>query len=211
MKIFTLIPSLGEKKAPVIRKKTVISTHALLFFFHLKTQNFFFQLIFLGFKKQKYTCFSFPAHLLVHIAAIVWRRTKWTCLLQKQERQRNWSVQWTRGGQTRDRLKQGERKGPITHADMPYICHTRTPPLTAAQRIICAFIRIAHIPRELCERKETDRLRWGLKCLAKRRWALRRFSLLEHMWLSLPQLRPVLWAVRDWKHLHVNMHDYDCM
>lgn len=52
MKIFTLIPSLEEKKAPVIRKKTVISTHALLLFFHLKTQNFFFQLIFLGFQKH---------------------------------------------------------------------------------------------------------------------------------------------------------------
>lgn len=33
--------------------------------------------------------------------------------------------------------------------------------------------------REFTERRETDRLRWGWKCLAKRRWAWRRFSLLE--------------------------------
>lgn len=68
-----------------------------------------------------------------------------------------------------------------------------------------------HMLKELADKEETDRLRWGWKCLAKRRWAWKRSRLLEHICFLLPELRPVLGAVRDWKRLHVHVADPESM
>ena len=159
----------------------------------------------------------------VHVSVTVWRSTKCTCLplnRKREDKQRNGKTEWIRGGQRRDRVRQGEQKGPITLWSISctvYIIPALTNTHTHTHSHTHTHIHSGntHMLTELAERKETDKLRWGWKCLAKRRWAWRRFSLLEHTCFSLLELRPVLRAVRDWKHLHVNVNDdqaiYKCL
>lgn len=110
-----------------------------------------------------------------------------------------------------DTGRQGGQKGPATHANIPctvYI-HTHT---HKHYMHSCMYTCIIHTHTCLDSLlKEKRLIDYWWKCLAKRRWAWRRFSLLEHMCVSLPELRPVLWTVSDWKHLHVNAHNCECM
>lgn len=104
-----------------------------------------------------------------------------------------------------DTARREERQGEAmsterTNNSYQHITSTRTHAHT-----LCTFIQATHMLRELAERKETDILSWGWKCLAKRRWAWKRFSLQEHICFSLLEFGPVLWAVTGWKLLHENV------
>lgn len=70
------------------------------------------------------------------------------------------------------------------------------------------IIRTTHELGEHAERKWTDILSKGWKCLARRRWAWRRFGPLEHMCFSLLDSRPVPWAVTGWTLRHGNVRGF---